>query len=86
MVTNFTEADGGTAAEFLVIFQDEVRTSSAALQVLVEEQLDNDFVIITGTDLGNLTLAPDTVVISGQLENKLINHVYSQINLTLKSI
>jgi hypothetical protein len=41
-----------------------VRTSSAALQVLVEEQLDNDFVIITGTDLGNLTLAPDTVVIS----------------------
>jgi len=65
MVTNFTEAVGGTAAQFLVIFRDDVSTSSAALQSLVEAQLDSDSVIITGTTtLGNLTLAPDSVFIS----------------------
>ncbi|XP_022101039.1 uncharacterized protein LOC110984815 isoform X2 [Acanthaster planci] len=64
-VINFTMADQGTEAEFLILFIDNVMTSGSELQQLVMNQLDSNNVIVSGTTtLGNLTLAPSSIVIT----------------------
>jgi hypothetical protein len=64
-VMNFTMDGQGTEAEFLILFIDNVMTSSSELQQLVMNRLDTDNVIVSGTTtLGNLTLVPSSVVIS----------------------
>ncbi|XP_033642813.1 uncharacterized protein LOC117302931 isoform X2 [Asterias rubens] len=62
-VMNFTMADpSGTHTSFLVIFRDNVTTSSAEIEQLVRAQLDSDSVIVSGTKtLGNLTLDPSSI-------------------------
>ena len=70
---NFTMADpSGTHTSFLVIFRDNVTTSSAEIEQLVRAQLDSDSVIVSGTKtLGNLTLDPSSINIGGKI---LCNH------------